>query len=272
MHAYRAGQGSGRTRVLYLFRSPSNMKVGRTPLDAEVVEALEHTHPDLAFDWAGMMREPGATSRPSEPQDRHRQDRQARRPPRSAPAASGTAKAPPVEAPPMAPPIAMEDESLLGRVLGAHEAARLRGRYTELQQRIIRRAPTPEERDRLTDRLARLNPDEWPDEATIRQTTATAETEWSAIAEELPRRRRGRRGGRRNDRDTAAVVVAGIAAPERDPDGSENEAREHEAEQIRVAGGADDAGSSGGDGAEAVGSGAAAAAHPVDVPVVPHDD
>jgi len=44
MHAYRPGQGSSRARVLYLFRSPANMKVGRRALDAEVTEALEHTH------------------------------------------------------------------------------------------------------------------------------------------------------------------------------------------------------------------------------------
>ena len=46
-----------RPRLLYLFRSPANLRVGRTPLDAEVMEALEHTHPDLSFDWAAL--EPG---------------------------------------------------------------------------------------------------------------------------------------------------------------------------------------------------------------------
>ena len=58
MHAYRAAWTS-RARVLYLFRSPSDLKVGRRPLDAEVMEALEHTHPDLAFDWPTLLREPG---------------------------------------------------------------------------------------------------------------------------------------------------------------------------------------------------------------------
>ena len=46
MHAYH--HGAGRARVLYLFRSPSNVKVGRQALDGEVTEALEHTHPDYA--------------------------------------------------------------------------------------------------------------------------------------------------------------------------------------------------------------------------------
>ena len=60
MHSYRPGQGqsAGRTRLLYLFRTPSNRKVGRALLDPEVMEALEHTHPDLTFDWSGLPRLP----------------------------------------------------------------------------------------------------------------------------------------------------------------------------------------------------------------------
>jgi hypothetical protein len=180
MHVYRSGSGPQRTRVLYLFRSPPNVRVGRRPLDPEVVEALEHTHPDLTFDWTTLLREQQTAPR-FEPRDRPgRPNRQAR--PESATA--------------VAPPVQVDDQSLLGRVLGAERAVWLRNRYQELLQRIARRATTPEQRDQLTERAGRLNPDEWTDETTVRTASRTVEQEWADIAEELPQRRRGRRGGR----------------------------------------------------------------------------
>ena len=194
MHAYRGGQGPPRTRVLYLFRSPSSIKVGRHGLDPEVMEALEHTHPDLAFDWPGLLREPAA--RVDVPDRPERQERQERWRGRSEPR--------PPAAPEPAPPVIVEDESILGRALGAREAAMVRARYNEVLQRIARRARTPEERDRLTDRAVRLNPDDWPDEAAVRASVAAAHTEWEAILTELPHRRRGRRGGRARNDDSPA--------------------------------------------------------------------
>src|SRR5690242_1413225 len=160
MHAYRPGQGPQRARVLYIFRTPAHVKVGRRALDPEVKEALEHTHPDLSFDWTNLPSE-----RPAEPpemrdrefrrgRDRDRDRDRDRHGPRPAPRPAA-----------LAPPPVLEDESPLGRVVGAERAARLRGRYADLAQRIGRRARTPEERDRLMERLQRLNPEEWADEA-----------------------------------------------------------------------------------------------------------
>ena len=40
MHAYRPGNGGRGTRVLYLFRSPAHIRIGRQPLDEEAREAL----------------------------------------------------------------------------------------------------------------------------------------------------------------------------------------------------------------------------------------
>jgi len=82
MHSFRpgAGQAAGRTRLLYMFRTPSNRKVGRNLLDPEVMEALEHTHPDLNFDWASLTREaappriePPAEQKPGDEQQRRRE-------------------------------------------------------------------------------------------------------------------------------------------------------------------------------------------------------
>jgi hypothetical protein len=195
MHVYHpAGGGPQRPRVLYVFRSPANLKVGRTALDAEVMEALEHTHPDLSFDWASLTRDSAAT----------RVDHTAERPVRR-PAPRG--ERPDRRPPPPAAPLATPDGSVLGRALGAAEAARLRQRYSALLQRIARRARTPDERARLIDRAARLNPDEWPDEATVRAQAPGVEAGWNAIHVELPSRRRGRRGGRRDGQPASGIMT-----------------------------------------------------------------
>jgi hypothetical protein len=194
MHVYRSGSGAQRTRVLYMFRSPPNIRVGRRALEPEVIEALEHTHPDLTFDWTALLREPPPPAPRFEPRERPG------RPGRPSRPAGETAR-----------PAAVDDQSLLGRVLGAEQAGRLRARYQDLLQRIARRATTPEQRDRLTERAARLNPDEWPDEDAARAASRTIEADWSALADELPQRRRGRRGGRNR---AVRPEAAGAAASE----------------------------------------------------------
>jgi hypothetical protein len=215
MHAYRTPQGGQQHRVLYLFRSPSNLGVGRRPLDEEVVEALEHTHPDLTFDWPGLIRERVETR----PDLRQRPRRAPGRPEHRAGVRPVT---------PAPQPVVVDDQSLLGRVLGAAEAERLRRRYAELLQRIARRARTPEDRDRLSDRARRLNPDEWGDETGVRAGVSTVDAEMDAIVEELPQRRRGRRGGRRRagaagGPDSAPPGASEIIEPDGETDAGENQ-------------------------------------------------
>jgi len=197
MHAYRpTPESPHRTRVLYLFRSPTQLRVGRQPLDGEVMEALEHTHPDVSFDWNALTRErmPPHVEVPD-------RDRGPRR--------SGSQR------PPQPQRQAPSDDSVLGRVLGTGQAAALRRRYLELSERVTRRSPTPELRDRLLERLKRLNPDDWTDEAAARAGSRTIHGDLSAIGVELPGRRRGRRGGRR--RESGMEPQSGMEAGSLDP-------------------------------------------------------
>lgn len=273
MHSYRPGTGpsAGRTRLLYLFRTPSNRKVGRNLLDPEVMEALEHTHPDLTFDWQGMLRAPAQISgEPERDRERgrgrgdraERGDRSERanrgekgdrgeRGERQAKHERGSGSdatpgrrqdAPPASEAPLA---IVEDESLLGRSVGAQEAARMRATYNELIQRVARRARTPEERDRLTERASRLNPDEWVDAAAVAAGQSTFGVDVEAIRQELPRRRRGRRGGRARDREPGSSGTIGHDA--------------HELEMVGEAG-ADDRGFDSSVGTDAGADGAADAA------------
>ena len=242
MHSFRpgAGQAAGRTRLLYMFRTPSNRKVGRNLLDPEVMEALEHTHPDLTFDWTALLRTPALTApdpdRERSDRDRERdrdRGRQRRDERRERQGANPDAKR---ESAPTAPPpqVILEDDSTLGRTLGAAEAARLRAAFSELTQRIVRRSRTPEERDRLTERAARLNPDDWADEPSIKDRAALFGVELEAIRQELPRRRRGRRGGRSRDRDGASSgapsdIIAGDGQHDETEPEMESSAHDHDA-------------------------------------------
>lgn len=280
MHAYRGAQGAaGRTRLLYVFRSPSSRRIGRALFDPEVMEALEHTHPDLTFDWHTMLRNSQMTGEPERDRERGdrgerdrdrrraRQDRGDRTDRNDRPGRTEKPERP--ERPErkdgrerreVQPAVVLEDDSLLGKTLGAAEAARLRTGFADLQQRILRRSRTPEDRDRLTERAARLNPDEWADEAAIRTGAAGFEAEFDALRQDLPRRRRGRRGGRTREREADGSAIMEPAADS----GGANEISAHddaESNDLDVVG--PDGGDAGGlDGGVGAGDDAPAAAGP----------
>src|SRR5262245_5184805 len=223
MHAYRANNGGQRGRVLYLFRSPSHVQIGRRALDTEVMEALEHTHPDLNFDWATLQRDPALRSNTNDEEPRPPR-RQNQRPQGQAAPATPTV-------------VIVDDLSLLGKTLGAEQARRLRAQFAELLQRIARRARTPDDRDRLTEQAGRLNPDGWADEAAIQAAVVTVEADWQAISAQLPRRRRGRRGGRHA---SEARAKAGGLSPTSGAPGAVSSAEGDEASGIIEESGDDD--------------------------------
>ncbi len=50
MHWYRDGNRQ-HSRILYVFRSPGGVRIGRDPLEPEVLRQIEAQHPDITFDW-----------------------------------------------------------------------------------------------------------------------------------------------------------------------------------------------------------------------------
>ena len=56
-------RGKVRQRVLYWFRSPPGVKVGREPFDEGVRRALEAQNPDVTFDWRVDSRGADSVSR-----------------------------------------------------------------------------------------------------------------------------------------------------------------------------------------------------------------
>jgi hypothetical protein len=51
-------RGKSRTRILYWFHTPPNVRVGRDPFDAATRKALEARYPDVAFDWKAISETP----------------------------------------------------------------------------------------------------------------------------------------------------------------------------------------------------------------------
>ena len=153
--------------------------MGRRALDDEARAGLEHTHPDLSFDWHSLVKE-AASVKPApaaRPQGRESQDR--------------------ATSAPLPPVVAVEDESDPGpraRASRSGAAPRAVRRSARSESRAV--PGVPEERDQLVERLRRLNPDDWGNESAVRAGVSTVEAEWDAIAAALPPRRRGRRGGR----------------------------------------------------------------------------
>src|SRR4051812_49624880 len=75
MHTTTNRRGKVRPRVLYWYRSPPDIKVGREPFDAAVRRALEAQNPDITFDWRAITDTPI----PSADADKWRERRRAER-------------------------------------------------------------------------------------------------------------------------------------------------------------------------------------------------
>jgi hypothetical protein len=54
MHWYREGARQ-RSRILYVFRSPGGVRVGRESLEPEILRDIEANYPDIAFDWKAVL-------------------------------------------------------------------------------------------------------------------------------------------------------------------------------------------------------------------------
>jgi hypothetical protein len=72
-------RGTGRPSVLYWFRTPPNLKIGREPFDDSAARALEAQHPDITFDWKALRNTPVPAAQPEYWRERRRAQRAERR-------------------------------------------------------------------------------------------------------------------------------------------------------------------------------------------------
>jgi hypothetical protein len=109
-------RGKVRQRVLYWFRSPPDIRVGREPFDEGVRRALEAQNPDVTFDWRSILEAPI----PSADADKWRERRRAERAAKQA-LASTSADEDAVE--PEEPESAGDDEDVAASRAGPAEPA-----------------------------------------------------------------------------------------------------------------------------------------------------
>jgi len=83
-------RGKSRTRLLYWYRTPPNVRVGREPFDESVRRALESQNPGVQFDWHKIIETPI----PSAETDRWRERRRAEKAEKAARRAEATAAVP----------------------------------------------------------------------------------------------------------------------------------------------------------------------------------
>ncbi len=71
MDWYREGSRQ-RSRILYVFRTPGGVRVGREPLEPDILRLLESRYPDIAFDWKSVLANRQIVESAPEPRRKNR--------------------------------------------------------------------------------------------------------------------------------------------------------------------------------------------------------
>jgi hypothetical protein len=206
MHWYREG-GRQRSRILYVFRTPGGVRVGRNPLEPDVIRQIEREHPDIAFDWA-VVRENQQLIEPATEPRRRRTKREDAEPaiPESpaAPPPAPAAESAPAPAPRPAIPSSIEgatpDEQL----------AFLAHWYPVVRDRIPQRTSDPARAEALLALAERLNPGAWTDADQITTGLQQASEALERLSHVFAKRKRR---SRRRTGDSRAAGTADSSSP-----------------------------------------------------------
>ena len=207
MDWYRDGTRQ-RSRILYVFRTPGGVRVGRAPLEPDVLRHIEAHYPDIVFDWKGVLDTRQVIDSAPEPRrpQRRRADEEVVAP---APAAKAEGSAAPQTAPQARPaiPAVIEGSTSDERV------AFLLQWYPIARERVTQRVSDPVRRDALISLAERLNPAAWTDADEVATGLQHASEALERLSRVLTRRRR-RSGRNRSERiDAVASTEAGSESP-----------------------------------------------------------
>src|SRR5688572_15110607 len=197
MHWYREGHRQ-RSRILYVFRTPGGVRVGRNALEPEVLRQIESEYPDIAFDW-NIVRENQQVIESSVEPRRRRPKREDAPAAVSEPAAASPAPA--AAAPPRPPAI----PSTIQGTTPDEQIAFLNELYPVLRERIPQRTTDAARQEALLALAERLNPATWTDADQITaglQEAAQALERLSHVFAKRRRRARKRPAGARPPEST----------------------------------------------------------------------
>jgi hypothetical protein len=178
VHWFRDGNRQ-RSKILYMFRTPPGVRVGRDVLEPAIVREIEAQHPEIEFDWRALLDNRQIIDNAADPR---------RQRPRKKPAA---APAPPPEAPapsmaPARPAVPMTVEGDTREL----QLAFLARWYPELRDRIPHRTQDPIRRDALFALVERLNAAAWETEDQIVAGLRTAAEALHRLSRVFSKRRR----------------------------------------------------------------------------------
>jgi hypothetical protein len=173
MHWCREGTKQ-RSRILYVFRTPGGVRVGRDALDPDVLKEIEAQHPDIEFDWNVVFHNQQVIETAPEP----------RRPRKRASAESAEAPAPPPPAPRFTVPAVIEGAT------ADEQIAFLTKWYAAVREKIPQRAPDPARQEVLFALCERLNPASWTDADQITTGLQDAAEALQRLAHVFAKRRR----------------------------------------------------------------------------------
>jgi hypothetical protein len=184
MHWFREGQRQ-RTKILYVFRSPGGVRVGRNVLEPDVMRQLESAHPGIVFDWSAVRDNRQIIETSPEPRRRPRRaGGEGEAPARPQRPAAAPAAAPPAQSPRPAIPSAIEG------AIADEQIAFLVTWYPEIRDRVLQRASDPSRREALLALAERLNPGGWTDADQITTGLQQAAEALERLSHVFARRRR----------------------------------------------------------------------------------
>ena len=188
MHLYREGHRQ-RSRILYVFRSPGSVRVGRGALDPDVLREIEVQNPDIAFDWKDVREHQQHIEMSAEPRRRKlpKRDEVVEAPEAPTPPAA-TASPPPPSSAAVVP-------STIDGATPDDQIAFLGKWYGIIRERIPRRTSDPVRQEALMALTERLNPAAWTDADQIAAGLQQAAEALERLSRVFSRRRR--RAGRR---------------------------------------------------------------------------
>ena len=188
MHWHREGSRQ-RSRILYVFRTPGGVRVGRESLEPDILREIETRHPDISFDWKTLFANQQLVESASEPRRPRKRKRAEEEPAEPAP----TAAAPePQATAPALPPRPSIPANLQGATPD-EQIAFLNQWYPIVRERIPQRTSDPARLEALTALAERLNPAAWTDADQIAEGLLRAAEALERLSRVFSRRRRRRR-------------------------------------------------------------------------------
>jgi hypothetical protein len=155
VHWFRDGNRQ-RSKILYVFRTPPGVRVGRDALDASVLREIEERHPEIEFDWRVLLDNRQVID--SSPEPRRGRPKPARE---AAPAAKPDSTPAPTPPPKPLVPAAVEGDTR------EQQLTFLAKWYPELRDRIPHRTQDAVRRETLLALVERLNAAAWETEEQI---------------------------------------------------------------------------------------------------------